>query len=119
MSTNEKVPVYDLEIFQGETWWMQMVLTDDNGAPIPLTSYTARLQIRPYVGGPVLMTLTDADAITITPAAGRIEIDLTATETEALQFISAVYDLFVKLTTVRTPLLRGAVLVTPSITKEP
>jgi hypothetical protein len=117
MSDNESVPVYDLEIFQGETWWIKLTLTDDNGAPIPLTSYTAKMQIRPYIGGPVLLTLTQADALTITPAAGEIEIDLTATQTEALQFITAVYDLFVTLSAARTPLLRGKVLVTPSVTK--
>ena len=46
----EKVANYDLKIIQGsDTCDLVFVVTTDDGNPVNLTGYTARLQIRPNV----------------------------------------------------------------------
>jgi hypothetical protein len=114
----ESVPTYNIKVYQGETWHMDMTLKDSNGAPIPLTGYTAKVQVRSKVNGPVLLEMSSPSAgITITPAIGKVDMDLTATQTEALNFTSAIWDLFLTLGAARTPWLKGKWEVVLSSTK--
>jgi hypothetical protein len=63
-------------------------------APKVLTSYTARMQLRPTVASDtVILEVTDADAITIGGTEGYASLTLTATQTAALDFSTCVYQL--------------------------
>lgn len=63
--------------------------------PQDLTGFTARMQIRRAESATeALFTLTTENGrIALTPAEGRVVLTATATETAALTFTSAVYDL--------------------------
>lgn len=43
---------YDFTIEQGTTIDFQIQYTDCNGAPVDLTDYESRMQIRPFIGSP-------------------------------------------------------------------
>lgn len=112
---------YDLRIEQGATFDRLLTWTQD-GVPVPLAGLSARLQVRKTVGAadPPLLALTSPDGgITLTDP-GEIRLSLTAEETAALAFASAVYDLeIVSPTTPETVvrLLQGKVLVSPEVTR--
>lgn len=83
----------NLKINQGATFRHTLTIKDANGVVIDLTDYTARMQIRDKVGGTVLLELTtENDRIVITPVEGKIELVITAADTEAITWISGVYD---------------------------
>ena len=83
---------------QGATWRHGLALKAGPGVSAPaldLTGFTARMQLRAELAAPaVLVALTSANArITITPLDGRLDLVLSATDTAALDFDRAVYDL--------------------------
>lgn len=85
-------------IEQFATWSLDLQLRDDAGAPYDLTGATAEMEIRDKPGGTILATLsTTGGQITIPAPAtdGNIELRLTAAETGALDFGSALFDLLV------------------------
>ena len=88
----------NLTIEQGATWRHSLSLKAGTGAQAPaldLTGYTARMQLRTELDAPdVLLELTTTNTrITITPLEGRIDLLVSATDTTALEFDRAVYDL--------------------------
>lgn len=88
----------NLAIEQGATWRHTLALKAGAGAQAPaldLTGYTARMQVRTELAAQdVLLELTGANGrITITPLDGRIDITVSATDTAALEFERAMYDL--------------------------
>lgn len=56
-----------------------------DAAPVNLTGYTASLVARDKTGVELLRLDTDNGGIVITPAAGKIGLHITATQTAALQ----------------------------------
>jgi len=85
--------------------------------PVDLSGATARMQIREQVGGAVLLELTtENDGLAIT-APGTITRTLSATQTAALAWTEAVYDLEVQYPdgTVQR-YLQGAVTVSREVT---
>lgn len=85
--------------------------------PVDLTGATARMQIRAGLGGAVLLELTtENDGLAIT-APGTITRTLSATQTAALAWTDAVYDLEVQYPdgTVQR-YLQGAVTVSREVT---
>ncbi|MBX7271128.1 hypothetical protein [Stutzerimonas chloritidismutans] len=85
--------------------------------PVDLAGATARMQIREQVGGAVLLELTtENDGLAIT-APGTITRTLSATQTAALAWTDAVYDLEVQYPdgTVQR-YLQGAVTVSREVT---
>ena len=91
---------YDLTIEQGATFTLPISYKDSNDAVINLSSgYSARMRIKESHGGTLLASTESADStgatITVTLAASgnNVTISMTATNTAALNFDSAVYDL--------------------------
>lgn len=91
-------------------------------APINLTGYSGRLQIRPAAGNAdVLLEINSAalGGITISGTTGVVALQITAAQTTLMTFPNAVYDLIVTapdgVTTTR--LAEGAVSVDPAVTQ--
>jgi DNA-binding IclR family transcriptional regulator len=63
-----------VKLYRGDTWTRAWLLTDEAGAAIDLTGATARLQVRDQAGSVVVSASTTDGRITITPAAGRIDM---------------------------------------------
>jgi hypothetical protein len=114
---------YDLKINAGADWTITMWCFDDDENIKDLTLYTALLQIRKSVEGPVIKELgtTPKTGITITGAEGKIKIELTNIETTALAVRQGVYDLLLTNTNVspnlKTRLIEGLVDVEPAVTR--
>ena len=85
---------YDLFIEQGAAFTKQFIWKDSTGTPVNLTTYSARMQIRPSVSSDtILVELTTANGrIALGGAAGTITLNLGATVTDALTR-GGVYDL--------------------------
>lgn len=112
---------YDIEIYQGDTWHLSLVLKDINDNPVNLTGYTAGFAIKDTPDSQtVLVSGTTADKIAIEPLAGKLEITLPAADTAGLQFFRAVYDLYLKSSAgTVTYLLAGAVNLRPRVAVAP
>lgn len=85
----------DLTIEQGATFTYNLTWRDGSGAVKALGSgWTARLQIRETVSSSTtLASLTNTAGITLGNSAPNIVISISATDTAALNFTNAVYDL--------------------------
>lgn len=86
--------------------------------PVDLTGCVARLQARSRVGDPeALLDLSSAAGeIILGGVAGTVEIVLTAAQTEALAFLSAIYHLELTLVSGRVVrLMRGTITVSPEL----
>ena len=85
----------DLVIEQGATFTQSFKWTDSNGAPIPISGYSARMQIRQNQSSPTALVslTTSGGGIQIAGATGTVEIRIEASVTANLSFSSAVYDL--------------------------
>lgn len=118
LNVDIKVPTLDVVVYKGETWELDTVLTNDNDVPIPLTGYSARAEVRDPITHKLLYTFVSGTNITITPSEGRQVLSMTATETAGLQFIHAVWDFFIKIGSVRTPLWRGRFDAVDSVTED-
>ena len=111
---------YDFVIEQGTTLNKSFVWKSSDGVVIPLTGYTARMQVRTSQASPdVLLSLTTADAtIVITPNAGKVTLALTPAATSAITWRRGKYDLeIVSPTGVVTRLLSGTIEVSREITR--
>lgn len=88
-----------LNIEQGATFRYSLNWTAED-VPVDLTGCTARMQIRPDVSSPtVIAELTTQNTgiiLNITP--GQVDLYLSATDTAALNFDTAVYDLEIEFT---------------------
>lgn len=74
---------YNLTMWQGSTFGLAITVKDANNEVQNLTSYTAKMQMRPsYTSGAVTETLTSANGeITITGATGNVALELAAART--------------------------------------
>ena len=97
---------YSFVIEQGATFQLGLQYTDSNGAPIDLTNYNGRMQLRPTVdSNTVYLTLSsslNADGTGISfsgsngitpPTSGSIGIYISACTSSLLNFTNAYYDL--------------------------
>ena len=91
---------YDITIEQGATFTLPISYKDSNDAVIDLSSgYTARMRIKESVGGTLLASTESGDStgatitIALASSGNNITISMTATNTAALNFDHAVYDL--------------------------
>jgi hypothetical protein len=112
---------YDMTIFQGADF--ERVLTWSLGEPavlVNLTGYSARMQLRTYKGSPDVIAelTTDNGSIVLGGAAGTINLDLPATQTEELTPNQYAYDLEVIAPSgFVTRLIEGFVNVDPEVTR--
>jgi hypothetical protein len=116
---------YNLVITRGETYVRPFLWqTGTPAAPVDLTSYTARMQIRPawLVPGETpaaaLISLTDTSGIALGGAAGTVTVTITDVLTSALTIDDGVYDLelIAPVSGKVTKFLRGTVTVLPEAT---
>ena len=107
----------NLTVEQGTTFTKRLTWRDKNKRPVPLTGYTARMQVRPSVtSAEVILELSTANGRITLGAGGIIQLDLTPAETSALK--AGVYDL--ELTDISgrvTRLIEGKVTVSPEVTR--
>lgn len=112
--------LYDLTINKGETLELPITYKDENGQPINLTGYTARLQVRErHDSATILLELTTENGgITIDGPAGTLTLHLSAAASAALGWERGVYDLEIASPSgTVTRLLEGAALTTPEVTR--
>ena len=89
-------------------------------APVDLSGYTARMQLRSKLDSPdvILSLTTENGRIAIDNVLKTITLNITAADTAALNFSSAIYSLeMVSGTSVVTPLLTGTVSLVKEITR--
>jgi hypothetical protein len=111
---------YDLMIEQGTTWVRTLTLRNSDDALINLTGYSARMSVRQKIESTTtLLDLTVANGrVALGGAAGTIILTLTATETAALSFALAMYDIeMVSGAGVVTRLMRGRITLNKEVTR--
>jgi len=121
---------YTFFIEQGATTDFELVWKDNNGNPVDLSSYSARMQIRTDYGGSLICSLSsslDADGTGLnlsgsngtTPlASGSIGIFISAASSSAFTFGEAKYDLELEHTSTSyvTRLIEGKVKLSKEVT---
>jgi len=121
---------YTFFIEQGATTDFELVWKDNDGTPVDLTSYVARMQIRTDYGGDLICSLSsslDSDGTGLnlsgsngtTPlTSGSIGIFISATSSSAFTFNEAKYDLELehKTTGYVTRLIEGKVKLSKEVT---
>lgn len=120
------VPTYDFTLKQGVPFTLPLTYRNPNnfdgslGTPIDITGWTAHMQIRTNYGATEIITdLTDAnDGVVLGGVAGTVTPTMTAEQTSALTFTTAVYDLFI-FDLAGTPLclVQGAITLTKQVTQ--
>ena len=85
---------YDITIEQGATFSLPISYKDSAGDVVDLSSsYTSRMMIKESAGGTTIKSLTNGSGMTLAASGNNIVIDITATDTAAMDFDTAVYDL--------------------------
>lgn len=114
-----------IEIAAGATFKLSFFVKNSDGSAVDLTGATARMQLRrQYTSPTAALSLTSSPAagLSITPLAGRVDIEISESQTRALSSSSVndryVYDAEVVLPSgeVLRP-LEGTALVSPEVTK--
>ena len=121
---------YTFIIEQGATTDFEIVWKDSTGSPVDLSNYHARMQVRSDYGstGTLYATLSsslDSDGTglnfsgssgTNSPTEGTIGVFISDTNTAAMDFSKAVYDLEIVSASIVTRLLEGKVTLNPEVT---
>jgi len=108
----------DLIIEKGATFRRTLYWeTEAPAAPIDLTGYTARMQIRTKLENSLVLALTTENGrIQLVAVEGRIDLIITAAETMAMTGTDAVYDLEMVKEDEVTRLIEGDVLLSQEVT---
>ena len=107
--------IANLFIDQGATFSTTVTVTNADESAFDLTSHTVAAQIRKSYSS---SSKTDFTATIGTPATeGKIQLQLTATQTGALEEGRYVYDVEVTQDTTVTRVLEGLVTISPQVTK--
>ena len=111
----------DQAIEQGASFYKKIVWKDSLDAPINLTGYSARMQIRPSLkASKVIVELgtSPGSGIALGGALGTIELSLTAAQTAAITESQGVYDLeLISGSGFVTRMMGGAVEFSPEVTR--
>ena len=111
---------YELKIRQGKTLSLEITWSDEDGAVVALSGYSARLQIREtLVATAFLVEMTDENGgIALADTAPNITLSLSATATAAMTWKRGVYDLEVESPGgFVTPLLEGPAILVYEVTR--
>lgn len=119
---------YSFTIEQGTTFTRVFKYKDENGAPVDLTGYDVRMQIRSSFDSAVLASLTSGSGdfvVSVPPDAAdgvtdknQIKLTISATNTAAYTFDQALYDIELESETgVVTRLLQGKIKLSREVTK--
>ncbi len=111
---------YNFKIEQGTTLLKPVVWKDSNGAPVNLTGYTAKMQIRAsaYSDEVLLELSTTNGRITLDAVAGKVTLIFSPTITSAINWRRGKYDL--ELTAANgtvTRLIEGEITVSQEVTR--
>ena len=108
----------DLTIKQSALYTLTAIKRESKGGPVvDLTGYTAKMQIRDVPGGTLIHDATSG--ITITPAEGKVVVQILASDTANFDFVKAWYDLLLIPSTgsdYAERLLEGAVKLDKGVT---
>lgn len=110
----------DDEIQQGATWEQSIeVLEPDGVTPSNLTGYTARMMVKASRDDTtaLLELTTENGGIVIDGAAGSLLLTISATDTAAIDWARAVYDLELALSGSVERILEGTIECTPEVTR--
>lgn len=109
---------YPLEFEQGASWSKTLYLQKTTGFPKDLTGYTAKAQIRSKVESEeVIAEITTR--FVLPRKYGQLVLSLTAEETLAFTFYTAVWDLFITSPEgIKSKLLKGSVLNHLTVTRD-
>ena len=119
---------YSFTIEQGTTFERVFKYKDENGAPVDLTGYDVRMQIRSSYDSAVLASLTSGSGdfvVSVPPDAAegvtdknQIKLTISANNTAAYTFDQALYDIELESGTgVVTRLLQGKIKLSREVTK--
>lgn len=111
---------YNFKIEQGATLVKPVVWKDSNGAPVNVTGYSAKMQIRASAfSDEVLLELSTTNGkIALVPSTGTVTLVFSATDTGAINWKRAKYDL--ELTSSNgavTRLIEGEITVSQEVTR--
>ena len=115
--------IYNFTIEQGATFTRTFKYKASDGTPIDLSSHTVRMQLRTSIGAdnPIIWLTESAttNGSIITPQAGTntFTIKITATDTAAMTFNTAVYDLEIEKNNNVTRLLQGKIKLSKEVTR--
>jgi hypothetical protein len=120
---------YSFTVEQGSTFERQLTYQDSNGVPIDLTSYSARMQIRPSPGSATLyLTLSsslrpDGTGLNMNgltgmnpTTSGTIGIVISAATSSLLTFDEAAYDLEIYSASYASRIIEGRVKLSKEVT---
>jgi hypothetical protein len=120
---------YSFTLEQGSTFQRQLTYQDSNGVPIDLTSYSARMQIRPSPGSATLyLTLSsslmpDGTGLNMNglsganpTTSGTIGIVISAATSSLLTFDEAAYDLEIYSGSYASRIIEGKVKLSKEVT---
>lgn len=115
----------NLKINKGETFRHTLTWLDATEAPVNLTGYKARMQIRPDIDSDQVLLFFASDpllnpdgTITLTNATGEIELYLSAVDTAAITWSAGVYDLEMYQSSDEvTRLVEGKISVSKEVTR--
>ena len=115
----------NLKINKGETFRYTLKWLDATETPVDLTSYEARMQVRPDIDSDQILLTFASDpllnpdgTITLNPTTGEIVLWLGATTTAALTWTAGVYDLEMYQSADEvTRLVEGKISVTKEVTR--
>ncbi len=108
---------YNLVCEQASTFNFQFQIKDDN-TPRNLTSYTATMTVRPFVGASTttVVASTSNGRITIDAPNGRITVNIDSNTTAGFDSNRHDYDLIIDSGVTVTRILEGKFIVTPAVT---
>tara|TARA_R110002167_G_scaffold316299_1_gene521862 strand:- start:1927 stop:2295 length:369 start_codon:yes stop_codon:yes gene_type:complete len=118
--------IYNFTIEQGTTFTREFKYKNSEGVAVPLTTYAVRMQIRKTIGSssPELSlteTATDGGSILAVGSGDNsnvITLTISAADTAAMTFDTAVYDLEIELLGVVTRLLQGKIKLSKEVTRD-
>lgn len=112
---------YNIIADQGATFGRVLVWKDSAGDPVPMSGYTARMQVRTdyfSTGAPVLELTTANGRIALAASTGEIALTVSASDMTAIVASEYVYDLeLVSPALVVTRLVQGNFTVRPEVTR--
>lgn len=124
MSTSQlPIALADICIFQGATFNQTLFYeTGEPSAPVNLTGYTAKMQIRSKPESKAIIlelsTAVGNGRIILNETTGSIRLLISATDTATLSVCDkAVYDLELYNGAVTTRILQGNVIISPEVTR--
>lgn len=110
---------YNIVAEQGATFTFEFTI-DTDGTPWDLTSYTARMQVRPFVDSTTkIFDLTETDGIALGGVLGTVTVTRSAAQMTAAKTGRHVYDLELESSGgIVTKILEGRFVIIPEVTQE-